>query len=142
MTATSHPAQPFLHHMGEPVSSPEVLDFFEERNRLYKEIGESTRRYKIEKKIRRATALEHRPRSLFDLLEGLLYSLLSAAALVSILWALAGLADFSTSPTQRTRGEPSETVLHRMPGAPGFSATDPARQSSREAPQVESETQP
>lgn len=104
MTATSHPAQPLHHHMGEPVSSPDVLDFFEERNRLYKKIGESTRRYKIEKKIRRASALENHPQSLFNRLEGLLYSLLCAAALVSLLWALAGLADFSTSPARQPAG--------------------------------------
>jgi hypothetical protein len=104
MTATSHPARPLYHHMGEPVSSPDVLDFFEERNRLHKEIGESTRRYKIERKIRRATALENHPRSLLDRLEGLLYSFLSAAALVSVLWALAGLADFSNSPARQPAG--------------------------------------
>jgi hypothetical protein len=92
--------------MGEPASS-DLIDFFEERNRLYKEIDKSTRRYKIEKKIRRATALENHPRSLFDRLEGLLYSLLSAAALVSLLWALAGLADFSSSPAQRIGPSPS-----------------------------------
>jgi hypothetical protein len=93
------------------------MDFFEERNRLYKEIDKSTRRYKIEKKIRRATALENHPRSLFDRLEGLLYSLLSAAALVSILWALAGLADFSSSPAQRVGSNQSGIVLPVIPGA-------------------------
>ena len=115
MTATSHPAQPLLHHMGEPVSSPDVLDFFEERNRLYKEIGESTRRYKIEKKIRRATALENHPRSLFDRLEGLLYSWLCAAALVSILWALAGLADFSTSRARQPVGAALQVTSEMQP---------------------------
>ena len=122
MTATSSPARPLYQHMGEPASS-NLVDFFEERNRLYKEIDKSTRRYKIEKKIRRATSLENYPRSLFDRLEGLLYSLLSAAALVSILWALAGLADFSSSPAQRIGIGQSGTVLPAISGVSAASTT-------------------
>ena len=122
MTATSSPARPLYHHMGEPASS-DLIDFFEERNRLYKEIDKSTRRYKIEKKIRRATALENYPRSPFDRLEGLLYSLLSAAALVSILWALAGMADFSSSPAQRIGSSQSGTVLPAISGTSAASTT-------------------
>ena len=118
MTATSSPARPLYQHMGEPASS-NLVDFFEERNRLYKEIDKSTRRYKIEKKIRRVTALENHPRSLLGRLEGLLYSLLSAAALVSILWALAGLADFSSPPTQPI-GSTRSGALH--PAISGTSA--------------------
>ena len=123
MTATSSPARPLYHHMGEPAPSPDIIDFFEERNRLYKEIDKSTRRYKIEKKIRRATALEDHPRSLFDRLEGLLYSLLLAAALVSILWALAGLADFSSAPSQRIGSSQSGIVLPAISGASATSTT-------------------
>jgi len=122
MTATSSPGRPLYHHMGEPASS-DLIDFFEERNRLYKEIDKSTRRYKIEKKIRRATALENYPRSPFDRLEGLLYSLLSAAALVSILWALAGMADFSSSPAQRIGSSQSGTVLPAISGTSAASTT-------------------
>ena len=118
MTGTSSPPRPRYHHMGEPASS-DLIDFFEERNRLYKKIDKSTRRYKIEKKIRRATALENHPRSLLGRLEGLLYSLLSAAALVSILWALAGLADFSSPPTQPI-GSTRSGALH--PAISGTSA--------------------
>jgi len=116
MTATSGPARPLHQHMGEPASS-DLIDFFEERNRLYKEIDKSARRYKIEKKIRRGAALENYPRSLSDRLEGLFYSLLSAAALVSILFALAGLADFSSSPAGRIGSSQSGTVLPAIPGA-------------------------
>ena len=123
MTVTSSSARPLYHHMGEPAPSQDIVDFFEERNRLYKEIDKSTRRYQIEKKIRRATALENHPRSLFDRLEGLLYSLLSAAALVSILWALAGLADLSSSPAQRIGRSQSDTVLPAISGASATSAT-------------------
>ena len=123
MTATSIPARALYHHMGEPAPSPDIIDFFEERNRLYKEIDKSTRRYKIEKKIRRANALDNHPRSLFDRLEGLLYSLLSAAALVSVLWALAGLADFSSSPAQRIGSSPSGIFLPAISGAPASSIT-------------------
>jgi hypothetical protein len=108
--------------MGEPASS-DLIDFFEERNRLYQEIDKSNGRYKIEKKMRRATTLEKHPRSLFDRLEGLLYSLLSAAALVSILWALAGLADFSSSPAQRTGSNQSGTVLPTISGTSAASTT-------------------
>ena len=133
MTATSSPGRPVYHHMGEPASS-DLIDFFEERNRLYKEIDKSTRRYKIEKKIRRVTALEYHPRSLLDRLEGLLYSLLSAAALVSILWALAGLADFSSPPTQPIGSTPPRDIrhfrrVHNVPGKQfsGAALQDPSR---------------
>jgi hypothetical protein len=99
MTTTSGPARPHYHHMGEPISSPGVIDFFTERDRLLEEIGEFNRRHKIKEEIRQAAA--QRNQGLSDRLETWLYSMLSAAALVCLLWGILGLADFASPRTQR-----------------------------------------
>jgi hypothetical protein len=54
MTTASSPARPQYHHMGEPISSPGVIDFFTERDRLLEEIDEFNRRHKITEEIRQA----------------------------------------------------------------------------------------
>ncbi|MGA8660441.1 MAG: hypothetical protein WB586_30355 [Chthoniobacterales bacterium] len=100
MTTTSSPARSHYHHMGEPISSPGVIDFFTERDRLLAEIDEFNRRHKIKEEIRQAAA--RRSQGLSDRLETWLYSMLSAAALVCLLWGILGLADFAAPRAQRT----------------------------------------
>jgi hypothetical protein len=106
MTATSSPARPLYHHMGEPISSPDVIDFFTERDRLVAE---------IDLRVRKSPALRSHATTLFDRLEDCLYSLISAAALVSVLWGILSLADFTTPRTHRAGTEQSEIVLRGMP---------------------------
>jgi hypothetical protein len=89
MTVTSSPLQSSDHraHLNESPadSSPYIIDFFAGRDRLLAEIDQATRR---------------RPVELFDPLEDWLSSLISAAALVSVIIAILSMAE-SRTPDRR-----------------------------------------
>jgi len=101
MTVTSSPARPRYHQTGEPISSPDAIDFFTERDRLLAEIDKFNGQLEIDQEVRKGT--HRRSTTLFERLEDWLYSLLSAAALVSLLWGILGLADFPVTSTQSIR---------------------------------------
>jgi hypothetical protein len=113
MTVTSSPARPRYHQTGEPISSPDAIDFFTERDRLLAEIDKFNGQLEIDQEVRKGT--HRRSTTLFERLEDWLYSLLSAAALVSLLWGILGLADFPVTSTQRAGTEQSDIVLRGMP---------------------------
>ena len=82
MTITSSPLQSSDHraHLNESPadSSPYIIDFFAGRDRLLAEIDQATRKGAVE---------------LFDPLEDWLDSLISAAALVSVIIAILSMAE-------------------------------------------------
>ena len=99
MTVTSSPLQSSDHraHLNESPadSSPCIIDFFAGRDRLLAEIDQATRR---------------RPVELFDPLEDWLSSLISAAALVSLIIAILSMAE-SRTPDRRRLPE-QEPISH------------------------------
>ena len=102
MTITSSSLQPSDHcaHLDESRadSSPCVIDFFAGRDCLLAEIDQATRKRSVE---------------LFDPLEDWLNSLISAAALVSVILAIlciGGIQD-AAHPTARTKAD----LAHQIP---------------------------
>jgi hypothetical protein len=89
MTATSGPLRSLDYRtdLNEPPadSSPCIIDFFAGRDRLLAEIDQTTKQFEIEQPARTAAARHQRPSELFDPLEDWLNSLISAAALVSVM---------------------------------------------------------
>jgi hypothetical protein len=89
MTATSRPLRSIDHRadLNEPPadSSPCTIDFFADRDRLVTDIDQATKQFEIELPVRTDAARRERPAELFDPLEDWLYSLISAAALVSVI---------------------------------------------------------
>ena len=110
MTATSRPLRSFDHHpdLNEPPadSSPYIIDFFAGRDRLLAEIDQATEEFEIEQPVRTAASRSERPDELFDPLEDWLYSLISAAALVSVILAILCMAEFRTPGTQLPKQQP------------------------------------
>jgi hypothetical protein len=98
MTASSTPLRSIDHRaeLNEPPadSSPCIIDFFAGRDRLLTEIGQTTKRFDVEQPVRAAGARHGRSAELFDPLEDWLYSLISAAALVSVILAILCMAEF------------------------------------------------
>jgi hypothetical protein len=98
MTITSNASQPSDHcaHLDESRadSSPCIIDFFAGRDRLLAEIDQATRQ---------------RPVELFDPLEDWLNSLISAAALVSVILAILCMAEFRMP---RTRLPVQQPISH------------------------------
>ena len=96
MTITSSPLQPSDHcaHLDESPadSSPCIIDFFAGRDRLLAEIDQATRKRSVE---------------LFDPLEDWLNSLISAAALVSVILAILCMAELRIP---RTRGPVQQPI--------------------------------
>jgi hypothetical protein len=79
-------------------SSPYVIDFFAGRDRLLAEIDQATKQFEMERRERSA--------ELFDPLEDWLYSLISAAALVSVILAILCMAQFRTPGTRLPEQQP------------------------------------
>ena len=98
MTITSSSLQPSDHcpHLDESPadSSPCIIDFFASGDRLLAEVDQPTRK---------------RPVELFDPLEDWLYSLISAAALVSVILAILCMAEFRMP---RTRLPGQQPISH------------------------------
>ena len=98
MTITSSPLQPSDHcaRLDESPadSSPCIIDFFAGRDRLLAEIDPATRK---------------RPVELFDPLEDWLNSLISAAALVSVILAILCMAELKMP---RTRLPVQQPISH------------------------------
>ena len=98
MTATSSPL-PTLDNIADlnqlPAdSSPYIIDFFADRDRLLEEI-DNVRRSESRPQLRHATSPYERSVEFFDPLEDWLYSLISAAALVSVLLGILCMANFT-----------------------------------------------
>ena len=110
MTATSRPLRSVDHRadLNEPPadSSPCIIDFFAGRDHLLAEIDQTTEQFEIEQPVRRAAARSERPNELFDPLEDWLYSLISAAALVSVILAILCMAEFRAPGTQLPEQQP------------------------------------
>jgi len=110
MTATSRPLRSIDHRadLNEPPadSSPCIIDFFAGRDRLLAEIDQATEEFEIEQPVRTAASRSERPDELFDPLEDWLYSLISAAALVSVILAILCMAEFRMPGTQLPKQQP------------------------------------
>ncbi len=100
MIATSRPLRSIDHRrdLNESDSSPYIIDFFAGRDRLLAEIDQTTKQFEIERRERSA--------ELFDPLEDWLYSLISAAGLVSVILAILCMAQFRTPGTRLTEQQP------------------------------------
>jgi hypothetical protein len=113
MTATSRPLRSIDHRadLNEPPadSSPCIIEFFAGRDRLLTEIDQTTEQFEIEQPVRADTGRPKRPVELFDPLEDWLYSLISAAALVSVILAILSMADFRIP---RTRLPGQQPISH------------------------------
>ena len=94
--------------MNEPPadSSPCIIDFFAGRDRLLAEIDQATEEFEIEQPVRTAASRSERPDELFDPLEDWLYSLISAAALVSVILAILCMAEFRMPGTRLPEQQP------------------------------------
>jgi hypothetical protein len=110
MTATSRPLRSIDHRadLNEPPadSSPYIIDFFAGRDRLFAETDQATKQFEIEQRVRTAAARSKRRDELFDPLEDWLYSLISAAALVSVILAILCMAEFRTPGTRLPEEQP------------------------------------
>lgn len=110
MTATSRPLRSIDHRadLNEPPadSSPCIIDFFAGRDRLIAETDRATKKFEFEQAVRTAAARSERADELFDPLEDWLYSLISAAALVSVILAILCMAKFRTPDTQIPEQQP------------------------------------
>jgi hypothetical protein len=98
MTATSSPL-PTLDNNADlnqrPAdSSPYIIDFFAGRDRLLEEI-DNVKRSESRQQLGHATSPYERSVEFFDPLEDWLYSLISAAALVSVLMGILCMANFT-----------------------------------------------
>jgi hypothetical protein len=110
MTATSRPLRSIHRRadLNEPPadSSPCIIDFFAGRDRLLAEIDQAPKQFDIEQPFRMAAARPERSVELFDPLEDWLYSLISAAALVSVILAILCMAEFRTPGTRLPEEQP------------------------------------
>jgi len=110
MTATSRPLRSIDHRADlnklPADSSPCIIDFFAGRDRLLAETDQATIQFEIEQPVRTATARSERPDELFDPLEDWLYSLTSAAALVSVILAILCMAKFRAPGIQLPEQQP------------------------------------
>jgi hypothetical protein len=110
MTATSNPL-PSLDNNADlnqlPADSPPyIIDFFAGRDRVLEE-NDNVKRSESRPQSRHATSLYERPAEFFDPLEDWLYSLISAAALVSVLLGILCMANFTIPQTPEPRPTPN-----------------------------------
>ena len=110
MTITSSPLQPSDHcaRLDESPadSSPCIIDFFAGRDRLLDEM-DNVKRSESRSQSRHATSPYERSVEFFDPLEDWLYSLISAAALVSVLLGILCMANFTIPQTPEPRPTPN-----------------------------------
>ena len=110
MIATSRPLRSIDHcaNLNElPAdSSPCIIDFFAGRDRLLAETDQATIQFEIEQPVRTTAVRSERRNELFDPLEDWLYSLISAAALVSVILAILCMAKFRTPGTRLPEQQP------------------------------------
>jgi hypothetical protein len=116
----SSPVQSINHRadVNEPpaASSRCVIDFATGRDRLLPEIEESTTQFEIEQELRKVAAQRKSSAELFDRVEDWLYWLISAAALVSLLFGILCLSDFTMPRTQSIGIKQSGQVERALPG--------------------------
>jgi hypothetical protein len=87
-------------------SPPYIIDFFTGRDRLLEEIDNIKRSESRQQQFRHAASPYDRSVELFDPLEDWLYSLISAAALVSVLLGILCMANLTTPQMQGPRPTP------------------------------------
>ena len=110
MTATSNPL-PSLDNNADlnqlPADSPPyIIDFFAGRDRLLDEM-DNVKRSESRSQSRHATSPYERSVEFFDPLEDWLYSLISAAALVSVLLGILCMANFTMPQMPEPRPTPN-----------------------------------
>ncbi len=114
MTATSRPLRSIDHRadLNEPPadSSPCIIDFFAGRDLLLAEIDQTTKQFEIEQPVRTAAAWRERSAELFDPLEDWLYSLISTAALVSVI--ILSILSMAAFRMPRTRLPGQQPISH------------------------------